>query len=138
MSYLHESMDELLRRRLNQHLALRYEIETYVRDAEEPWPDDAPAIEPFVPCWSMERDRPARVRVLRTRMALKPTSWAIYSDDEYMGHVYSQKRTDSATAVLRAFGYHRLPNVVTYTKGRRSVGAKLTLSVPSLQKGVGQ
>lgn len=137
MAFVSECLDTLFRDRLNKRLELRYEFNVYERDAMQPWPEGAPKIEPFVPFWSLDKDRPQRVRVLRTTEALDHY-WTIYSDDEHLSRCYSGKLREPVAITLARYGYYRRPVCAVYERGRRSVGAKITLDMAFQRKGVGQ
>lgn len=137
MAFVSEELDTLLRDRLNKRLELRYEFNVYERDESQPWPEDPPKIDPILSLWDLDKDRPKRVRVMRTTEALD-RYWTIYSDDANLARCYSGKLREPVAMTLARFGYYRRPIRVAYERGRRSVGAGISLDMAFSRKGVGQ
>lgn len=137
MAFLDEACEMAIRDHLNKHLALRYEFNVYERDESHPWPEDAPKLDPILSLWDLDKDRPKRIRVMRTTEA-RERYWVIYSDDEKLDRCYCSMQRGPVALMLARYGYYRRPVCVVYERGRRSVGAGISLDMAFSRKGVGQ
>lgn len=137
MAFLDEDCETTIREHLNKHLVLRVEFNIYERDESQQWPEDVPKIDPVLSIWDLDEDRPKRIRVMRTTET-RDRYWSIYSDDASLCRCYCGKLRGPVALTLAQFGYYRRPVCVTYERGRRSVGAGISLDTAFSRKGVGQ